>query len=427
MKKKKNRTSWISIVITVILLTVITAYISIQHRNDISKENTELSAPEKQYVCSMHPQIVQGTPGDCPICGMFLIEKISDDKNSLDSSLKDVVHRVNESVLAAVARVNPVHTSLPVTIEASGIVTCDPRMIRTVSANFGGVIEKSFIKYQFQPVRKGQKIYQIYCPEIYIEKWNYVKLIQAYPDQDNLTVEAREWFRLLGLTNGQIDSLKRAVKPDYHLMVYSDVDGYVVDPDFNPDSYFLSGYSGDRQNPGRSSDGRIELNDGVSVEKGTSLFKVIDPVFLRADKKIRTEEVGLLKIGQKVNLTDEAIKGYEFSGIISQIEPLNGGFFQIMKVYIRDYRNLLLPGRQIRGRISTENHESLWLPETAVLDLGNSQSVFLYREGKFISAQIRTGIRYNKMVEILSGVDSGSEVALNGFLLIDSDGFIVTN
>ena len=47
----------------------------------------------------MHPQVIRDTPGDCPICGMFLIEKIEQDKNSFDSSLTDIVGSVNKSVL----------------------------------------------------------------------------------------------------------------------------------------------------------------------------------------------------------------------------------------------------------------------------------------------------------------------------------------
>lgn len=28
-----------------------------------------------QYTCSMHPEVVQDTPGNCPKCGMKLVEK----------------------------------------------------------------------------------------------------------------------------------------------------------------------------------------------------------------------------------------------------------------------------------------------------------------------------------------------------------------
>ena len=151
----------------------------------------------------MHPQVIRDGPGDCPICGMFLIEMIALDENKYDSSLTDIVRPVNESVLAAVRTVIPEQMSLPVVIEASGIVNYDPRKIQTISARFGGVIEKSFVKYQFQYIRKGDKIYEIFAPNIYDERWNYVKLIQAYPDRDDLTTEALEWFKLMDFRKGR--------------------------------------------------------------------------------------------------------------------------------------------------------------------------------------------------------------------------------
>lgn len=30
---------------------------------------------DPNYVCPMHPQIIRGKPGNCPICGMDLVKK----------------------------------------------------------------------------------------------------------------------------------------------------------------------------------------------------------------------------------------------------------------------------------------------------------------------------------------------------------------
>jgi Cu(I)/Ag(I) efflux system membrane fusion protein len=423
--KNKNEIAPAIFVIYAVLLTVSGLLISCSSRKEIKGEEKQTVIAKKQYVCSMHPQIVQDTPGDCPICGMLLIEKIADDKNSGDTSLNSVVLHVNHSVLSSVSKVKPVLATLPVTIEASGIVTFDPRRIRTISARANGVVDRSFVKYEFQSVQKGQKIFQVYCPDIYIEKWNYVLQIRAFPDQDNLTVEAREWFKLLGLTPSQLDSLKKSDKPDYHLMVYSDYSGNVVRPDFNPDTYFLSGNS-EENGSGESlvSGQGIGLNDGVTIERGASLFKLVDPTYLRVDFKVRTEDIKLLKTGQTVSITNDGTGEEKLSGTISQIEPFNGGFFQIVRVYLTDSRKILQPGRQIRGLFISGVHEAMWLPETAVLDLGRGKSVFLFRDGKFVATPVETGMKNKDMIEIISGIDSDSEIALNGLLLIDSDGFI---
>ena len=33
------------------------------------------NAQAQQYTCPMHPEVVKSAPGDCPKCGMKLIEK----------------------------------------------------------------------------------------------------------------------------------------------------------------------------------------------------------------------------------------------------------------------------------------------------------------------------------------------------------------
>jgi len=410
--KKYNTITGISIFL--LLLFILAAVACSRHRRIESQQEQTALSKKKQYVCSMHPQVIRDEPGDCPICGMFLIEKIDQDKNSFDTSLTDIVRSVNESVMASVKTVTPEQAALPLVIEAFGIINYDPRKIKTISARFGGLIERSFVKYQFQHVNKGQKIYEIYSPDIYTAKWNYVKLLQAYPDRDDYTREALEWFNILGLSKGQIDSLKRTVKPDYHLAVYSYAEGYAVPGDFDPEASIAG-------------TGSIGLNDGITVETGTPLFKLIDVRSLRVDLKVKTEDGSLLRKGQKVIITDAANSGRQFVAAIDQIEPLNGGIFQTVKVYITDNERLLLPGRKIKAQIMAGTREGLWVPVSAVVDLGQRRSVFVMDGNKFVAMEIGTGVRSEDKIEILSGIDQNSRIAEKALLLIDSDGFITTN
>ena len=48
-------------------------------KNEPATQNGDQSAQKSvkavQYTCSMHPEVVQDKPGDCPKCGMKLVEK----------------------------------------------------------------------------------------------------------------------------------------------------------------------------------------------------------------------------------------------------------------------------------------------------------------------------------------------------------------
>jgi len=116
--------------------------------------------------------------------------------------------------------------------------------------------------------------------------------------------------------------------------------------------------------------------------------------------------------------------GKKIEASVSQIEPLNGGVFQLVKVYFSDKDGILFPGRQIQANICTGKNKSIWLPETTVVNLGQHKSVFVKYKNKFMATVIKTGIHSGSKIEILSGINQNSNVALNASLLIDSDGLI---
>ena len=106
------------------------------------------------------------------------------------------------------------------------------------------------------------------------------------------------------------------------------------------------------------------------------------------------------------------------------MEPLNGGIFQSVRIYIRDDERILSPGRQVMARIVTGDREGLWVPASAVVDLGTRRTVLVRKDNKFIPVEVSTGVEADGKIEILSGIDATSEIAEKALLLIDSDGFI---
>lgn len=391
----------------------------------IEKIAQPTSQKQKIYVCSMHPQVLLTQPGDCPICGMSLVEKADQAETHLSRELDKIIRPVNASVMAAVQTVNPVRSELPLTITASGIINFDARKIRTVSAKFGGLIEKSFVKFNYQPIHKGQKLYEIYCPDIYSDHWNYITVIKQFPDKPEINYEARKWFELLGLTNQQVEQIITQNSPNYHLPVCSEVEGFAVSNNFNSELNFS-----DKNEEGTllgSASSSVGLNEGQLIERGTPLFKVLNTETVRADLKVRTEDTGLLQVGQKVFLRDAISPNQAFNATVSQIEPLNSGIFQLVKVYISNHEKLLLPGRKILANIELGNRKALWVPKSAIMNLGQQQMVFVLSDSTFIATTIKTGLRSDDQIEIVKGIDKDSKIALNASLLTDSDGFIKSN
>src|SRR5438876_2678097 len=77
---KPKRTKLITLAIAVALAVCAGAFLVTrsghEHGQSIAKEET-------LYTCGMHPQVIQKTPGNCPICGM----KLTPIRNQADASV----------------------------------------------------------------------------------------------------------------------------------------------------------------------------------------------------------------------------------------------------------------------------------------------------------------------------------------------------
>src|SRR5688572_19540269 len=114
------------------------------------------------YTCPMHPTVISDKQGACPVCGMDLVRKVRPGEAlEITNDLANVMKAPNQSVVSATKTTKPVYKSVPLSVEAVGVVTYDTRKIYTISARVSGRLEKIYLKYEFQPVRTGQKIAEI--------------------------------------------------------------------------------------------------------------------------------------------------------------------------------------------------------------------------------------------------------------------------
>ena len=84
MATKKNNAFRVFIILLILTFIIGMTYVQSNQKKAASSKQQTMVVKKKQYVCSMHPEVVKDAPGDCPICGMSLIEKIDQDKNSKD-------------------------------------------------------------------------------------------------------------------------------------------------------------------------------------------------------------------------------------------------------------------------------------------------------------------------------------------------------
>jgi len=373
----------------------------------------------QQYRCPMHHEIIRDKPGTCPICGMDLVPFGGGEKAITDVNLNTLLKPTNSYVLTAIPVVSVQQAREQIEVQALGTVQYDTRDIGTVSSRVSGRIEKLYLKYTFQDVSKGQKIMDIYSPELLTAQQNLLFLIRNDADNTSLINAAKEKLLLLGMSNGQLGQVIQSQKPSFSVPVYSNYNGHIHDA-----LSMNTGMTASLSAPVTTRD--LMLKEGMYVQKGQTLLSVYNPHKLWVVLNIYAENQALVRVGNAVRVIPETVPTKDFRGMIDFIEPFYRKESKTLtaRVYF-DNSNLNIPiGSQVRATIFGNTRDAYWLPKEAVLSSGIDKVVFQKADGGFKAHKIYTGVTHKNHVQVLSGMKETDSVAVNAQYLMDSESFI---
>jgi Cu(I)/Ag(I) efflux system membrane fusion protein len=202
--------------------------VACKNEADKHKGHTEI---KESYTCPMHPQIIKDAPGNCPICGMKLVPKEDGkEKQAIkDTALSALLKPTNEFAISSIPTVKTIHKYLPLTLKALGAVSYDTRQMGSVSANISGRIEKLYVRSRYQQVKKGQRIMDIYSPEILTAQENLLMVLRNDPSNEMMISSAKQKLLLLGMSGQQLQEVIKKGKPDFSISVFSNYNGYIKD------------------------------------------------------------------------------------------------------------------------------------------------------------------------------------------------------
>ncbi|WP_210489930.1 efflux RND transporter periplasmic adaptor subunit [Rufibacter aurantiacus] len=413
---------------------------------------TEAAVHAMEYTCPMHPQIVQDKPGSCPICGMDLVAKQPADAPAtvVPTDLNYLLQPANQTVISSIQTTHPVQEQVENEITMNGVVTYNTRRQYIIPVRFGGRIEKLYVKFNYQPVRKGQRLYDIYSPELVTAQKELLYLLQNDPGNSALISGSRQKLRLLGVTEAQIKQLARTGRESYTFPVFSPYTGYVLDPAVNAaptvaPSAAASAGGGDGMSgmgggaapaggaaPGASTPsapgqgGGFAIREGMYVTTGQALLKVVDASQVWAQFNVASNLVNQLRKGTPVTITFNQLPGKTLQSTVNLVEPVfeaNENFARV-RASLPAQGNSALIGQVITGKTSYSTGSALWVPKEAVLDIGTQSVAFLKVNGVFKPVSVQVGQRADGRVEVVQGLTAQDVIAANAQFLVDSESFI---
>ncbi|MEO7878004.1 HlyD family efflux transporter periplasmic adaptor subunit [Mucilaginibacter sp.] len=375
-----------------------------------------------KYTCPMHPQIMEDHPGSCPICGMTLVKRSGQASEGAGISLNTVLQPVNSTVISNVEAITPVQKDMPTKITAQGYLDFDTRTFNNIASRFSGRIEKLYIKYAFQEIRAGQRIFDIYSPDLVSAQQDLIYLSKNSAQETELINAARQKLLLSGMTRQQVTQVVKTGKAFYSLPVFSPYEGHVHDTPHDQvsgDAPMVAGFANNLP---------LAIKEGMNVAKGQTLFNVVNPHKLWAILKIDQSVIASLKLNQAVQLilTDKPEK--TIAGKVDFIEPAlqNGDKTTSIRVYLDNMDHDLKVNSLVKAEIQTGTKHGLWIPRSAIINLGSSKVVWLKSGALYRAHEVNTGAVNGNEMQIVKGLAVTDSLAINAQYLTDSESFLKT-
>lgn len=357
----------------------------------------------------MDPTYISDKPGKSPM-GMDLIPVYEDEEEKLAGGTVRIDPVFVQNI--GVQTIEVQRTDIPFTIRTVGNLIYNESQIYWVNTKYEGWIEKAYVNYVGEEVRKGQALFEIYSPQLVTTQKEYLQAIHYaerlarsdYPDiaerAGSLVESSRERLGYWDITDAQVRDLEKSGELRRTLTVVSPVDGLVVEK-------------------------MDQALEGMFLKPGMNVYKIVDLSTIWVEAEVFEHQIPWLKVGQEALIDISYQPGKRYQGTIRYIYPFLNNKTRTLKVSIE----LPNPGQELRANMYANvtfdvpsARGVLAVPEESVIHSGERNIVVLDRgEGRFQVKEVTLGLNGNGLWEVTKGLKRGDRVVISSQFLIDSE------
>ena len=372
------------------------AKVTDEHQHEHSAEEV---AGETTWTCSMHPQIRQHEPGDCPICGMDLIPLEEEQNGEIDPnavSMSATAMQLANIQTAVVGTAEPLKV-----VRLDGKIQEDERLIFSQSSHIPGRIEDLLVNFTGDYVKKGQVIASVYSPDLVTAQEELFEAQKIKDSQPQLFAAAKEKLKNWKLTDEQINQILTSGTAQQTFDVRAEVSGYVT---------------------------QKKVNTGDYIRRGQTIYEIADLSRIWVLFDVYESDLPWIKKGDKVTYTIESLPGEIFEGTIDYLDPVINPKTRVAKARIvQSNKGLKLkPEMFVSGKVEAKlpQTDALVVPKTAVMWTGERSVVYVKSETDqgvyFNMREVDLGPALGESYVIEDGLQKGEEIAVNGTFSIDA-------
>lgn len=351
-----------------------------------------------------------------------------------------VIESPNESVLSHQQTVRAEIGNVAVDVALDGYVVPDERRTKKVSVRVSGRLERLFVKYPWQYVVKGDRVLDIYSPDLNTMIEEYVYLLSK--NEQSLAQRAKERLMYLGMDEAAIRALPADRTAGSTVSVYSPISGYVfpATESFTGTTDLSSGPMGAslmQMDNGVRSESTTELKtaewlrEGMYVNRERTLFGVNDMDRVWIMVMGNTQLLKHLKVGQSISVRSEQYPNSVMNVAVNFIEQIFDAEQKLMRmrVEVNNANHRLLANSLFKASTTLTLSNVISVPTSAVLDLGAHKIVWVktaksdHSKSTFVIRNVDAAYFGDRAV-VFAGLNPGEEIARNAGMLLDSESLV---
>lgn len=335
-------------------------------------------------------------PGKSPFMDMMLEPKYANEGSDGEEGGVAISSQTAQNLGIRLEKVEK--ASFGESLSAVGRIEADERRFYAVQTRIPGFVERLSVRAMGDPVSKGQKVAEIYAPEILAAQQEYLTLTTlGQVDADgSLKQAARSRLKLLGMSEGEIAVITRSGKASPRFGVYAPASGVLTE---------------------------LGVREGAQLMSGTSLMQITDLSQVWLVAEVPERDAARLKPGLDAEVSLQSLAGETFKGKVSYLYPVLNSASRTLQVRVElpNKQNRLRPGMYGNVLFSGQTYEALSVSSESIIATGKRKIVIVKEANGYRPVEITTGQERNSSTEILSGLNEGEEVVVSGQFLIDSE------
>lgn len=301
------------------------------------------------------------------------------------------------TIQAAVVEIKP--SQVPVRVEVTGQVT--PIYQAMLSSRIQGTIDKLLVR-EGARVSKGQTLIQLDNRDVQAD------LARASAEVENAKTQLDRMKMLYGqdaVSKQEMENATRSYKvaEANRKAVLAQLSYTVVKAPFD----------------GVITEKKVEA--GELASPGQPLLKMEDPFQLRLEATVAEGDLKSIARGDKIPVFIDALEARALSGVVSQILPAGDPQTHTFLVKVDLPKTAgLKSGMFGRLQLDKGTSQTILVPASAVVERGELTSVYVVGADRVARLRwIKAGRQFDQQLEILSGVNAGERLLLDGSRGID--------